>query len=259
VQLGSPFQNVNVDALEDISAGNGYLISQNNFSPNVLNRYSFSGSFTSFSWQLQQNISPPSGSFGGFALAVDRFYAGVLGSGTVQTYSNNFLAGGTGAWHTWPGLQMTAAAPTSSFGTAIATSGDFVLVTDPGASGGPKVYQYQIVHQQMGVPDTSKDTVNAIGSSSSFGTAIDVDAQCGAIGEPSTNTVALFPVNNPLPTLCCNGTGSCPVSSSCSAPNAITVSIPTIGGGNQASLTVDSNCTAFRRPSSTSPPRRAPR
>jgi hypothetical protein len=247
VQLGSPFQNVNADALQDISGGFGYLLSKNNFGPSSLNRFNYSGSFTSFFWSLQQQISPPSGTFGGFALAVDRFYAGVLSStGTVQTYSNNNLAGGSGPWHTWTNLQLTAPAASTAFGTAVATSGDYVLVTDPGASGGAKVYQYQINHQQMGFPNTSTDSVTAIGSTPVFGTVIDLDAVCGAIGESSTNTVALFPVNNPLPNLCCDGSGPCPATTSaCSASNAVTVSIPTVGGGNMATLTIDPNCSDY--------------
>jgi hypothetical protein len=249
VQLGSPFSNVNADSLEEISGGFGYLLTQNNFSPNRLSLYGYSGSFTSFFWTLQQQINPPTGAFGGFAPAADRFYVGVLGSsgGTVQTYSNNDLAGGSGPWHTWSNLQLTTPGASTTFGTAIATSGDYVLVADPGATGGPTVYQYQILHQSMGSPNTATDTIAPIGSSPVFGTVMDVDARCGVVASPSTNTVELFAVNNPLPNLCCDGTGACPATmSACSASNAVTVSIPAVGGGSRATLTVDPNCTDYQ-------------
>jgi hypothetical protein len=254
VQLGSPFSNVNGEALEQISGTNGYLLTQNNFSPNGINFYNYSGSFTSFFWSLQQQISPPSGSFGGFAPNVDRFYAGVLGSGAVQTYSNNNLAGGSGSWHTWSNLQLTNASASASFGTAIGTSGDFVLVTDPGGPSGPTVYQYQIIHQTMGIPNTMTDTVMPIGTGTPvFGTAVDVDAQCGAVGESANNTVALFPVNNPLPTLCCasvsGSTQTCTfqMGSSCpSSSSPVTVQIPAVGGANMATIFQDPNCNPFQ-------------
>jgi hypothetical protein len=231
--------------------GLGYLTALQNTS--TLGIYTYTWTTSSVSWSPFQQISAPAGrTFGGMSGWWDRAYLGVTGGsspGVVNTYSNNSLSVGSGGpWTSWANLQLSTAGASPNFGAAVASSGDSLLVTDPAGPSGPTVYQYQIMHQQPGVTDMTTDWVTQIGAGSpTFGSAIAVDAQCAAVGSPSTNTVELFPVPNPLPTLCCNGTGSCTsTGSGCSSPNAITLSIPSVGGSSSASLTVDPSCTDYQ-------------
>jgi hypothetical protein len=213
------------------------------------------------SWTQFQQITPPAQRmFAGLSQFWDRVYMGVVpsggasGPGVVNTYSNNSLTPGGAAWASWSNLQFTAAQASPQFGAAIANSGDYLLVSDPGGPSGPTIYQYRIVHQQMGVTNLPTDTVMEIGAGTpTFGTAIDVDALCGAVGSPSNNTVELFPVNQPMPTLCCAATSgstiACPTQMGASCPSSsapITAQIPAIGGASSATIFLDPNCNPFQ-------------
>jgi hypothetical protein len=127
----------------------------------------------------------------------------------------------------------------------VAASAGYAAVLDTGVDGTgtqSTVYLYTI---NAGATASAADaSYTAIAPIQTAGQAIAINGACGAVGNPNTGQVTLFPVDNPPTDICCTGP-SCATVATASCPKSATqptITIPTLVHVS-ANATVNTNCT----------------
>lgn len=162
---------------------------------------------------------------------------GAQTSGVVRTYTKNLL--NNPPLSQWQQVaDISSASAFGGFGYAVATSGDYAVVTDQETSFGTvhrfrrdyKSTQYDVTD------DTWAEEASYGTSSTTYGDALGVHGRCTAIGHPGTNTVHLFSIDNPLPTNVYTDNQSA----------GITVTVASIGSNGTTTVTVDPSCSTYQ-------------
>jgi hypothetical protein len=188
-------------------------------------------------------VSPATGFvFAGFTGGPDRALVGTPDPGSAAgghlfEYSKNPF--GTPTFSQWTRTHdITSSSGTNGFGTAVAFSGNYALVSDPSAFGSSSTVHRFLLDTNGGSGTVLDDSWSEIGSfgqaSMTYGTSIGMYLNIAAIGEPSTNSIYVWPVDNVTNTFLTSD-----------PTTHVTVTATKIGDSGTVGLQAVSNCTNF--------------
>jgi hypothetical protein len=172
--------------------------------------------------------------FGGFTGGADRALIGVTSTTSAGGHLFEYAKSPYGPSAQWSRTHdITSTTGSGGFGTTVAFSGNYALVSDPSVSNS-SVHRYFLdTNGSTTVADDVWSEISSLGTASAtYGASIALYLQTAALGEPSTDHVYIWPIDNVT-------------SDTTTTVPGITIQTTQIGtiGSTQAQL--DPTCTSF--------------
>ncbi len=181
----------------------------------------------------------PSALVGGVGGQVDRVLVGLSspsGHGSVAQFTKNIF--GAAPFPQWTNSEtFTVGTAGARFGSAIALTGDVVIVSDPSSINGT-VHRFQV--DRRGNDDTTDDVWAETGTfgtfaDASYGASVAGFADAAVIGWPGGNKAYAVDLANPIPT-----------ATVVDPSTGVSVTATTIGTGGRITITAQSMCAKFQ-------------